>query len=111
LSNEVRTNTAAPSAAGGLLVNAKAMGRPLTSSDRDRMNPPVASLGTGGCPHQVVFWPIYHKVMVKGCADALHVRAMEEVPIHLDDIVLEMTEADENWLTVNTIAWSGVVAR
>jgi hypothetical protein len=29
---------------------------------------------------------------------------MEEVPIHLDDIVLELTEADENWLTLNAIA-------
>jgi hypothetical protein len=63
------------------------------------------------CPHQVVFWPVYHKVMVKGRADAFHVRAMKEVPIHLDDIVLELTEADENWLNLNTIAWSGVVAR
>jgi hypothetical protein len=49
--------------------------------------------------------------MVKGRADALHVRAMKEVPVHLDDIVLELTEADENWLTLNAIAWSGVVAR
>ncbi len=62
------------------------------------------------CLHQVVYWPLYHKVMVIGQAEALHVRAMEEVPIHLDDIVLELTEADENWLNVNAIAWSGVVA-
>jgi hypothetical protein len=26
---------------------------------------------------------------------------MEEVPVHLDDLVVELTEADENWLTVN----------
>jgi hypothetical protein len=63
------------------------------------------------CPHQVVYWPLRHKVMVKGQAEVLHVRAMTEVPVHLDDIVLELTEADENWLTVNAIAWSGVVAR
>jgi hypothetical protein len=44
--------------------------------------------------------------MVTGQADALHVRAMNEIPVHLDDIVLELTEADENWLTVNAIAWS-----
>ena len=49
--------------------------------------------------------------MVKGQAEVLHVRAMTEVPVHLDDIVLELTEADENWLTLNDIAWSGVVAR
>jgi hypothetical protein len=63
------------------------------------------------CPHQVVFWPIYHKVIVKGRRDALHVRAMREVPVHLDDIVLELTETDKNWLALNAIAWSGGVAR
>ena len=31
------------------------------------------------CPEQVVFWPLFHKVMVKGQADALHVRAIREV--------------------------------
>jgi hypothetical protein len=36
---------------------------------------------------------------------------MTEVPVHLDDLVLEFTEADEHWLTVNAITWSGVVAR
>jgi hypothetical protein len=35
---------------------------------------------------------------------------MEEVPVHLDDIVVELAEADE-WMTLNAIAWSGVVAR
>jgi hypothetical protein len=49
--------------------------------------------------------------MVKGQAEVLHVRAITEVPVHLDDIVVELTEADENWLTVNAITWSGVVAR
>jgi hypothetical protein len=49
--------------------------------------------------------------MVKGLATAVHVRAMEEVPTHLDDIVLELTEADQNWLALNTITWSEVVAR
>jgi hypothetical protein len=63
------------------------------------------------CAQQVVFWPIYHKVMVKGRADALHVRAMGEVPVHLDDSVVELTEADENWLTINAIAWPGETAR
>jgi hypothetical protein len=89
-----------------------------------------------------VYWPIYHKVLVKGRAEVLHVRAMTEVPVHLDDIVLELskekpglwtgrrafaqfrqgsniqllsysleTEADENWLTVNAIAWPGMVAQ
>jgi hypothetical protein len=29
----------------------------------------------------------------------------------LDDVILDLTEADENWLTLNAIAWSGVVAR
>jgi hypothetical protein len=47
--------------------------------------------------------PLHHKVLVKGQADAVHVRAMEEVPIHLDDIVLELTEADENWLTAEPV--------
>jgi hypothetical protein len=47
--------------------------------------------------------------MVKGQADALHVRALNEVPVHLDDIVLELTDADENWLTLNAITWSGKV--
>jgi hypothetical protein len=63
------------------------------------------------CPQQVVFWSIYHKVMVKGWAEVLHVRAIREVPVHLDDIILELTEADENWLTLNAIAWSGVAAQ
>jgi hypothetical protein len=63
------------------------------------------------CAHQVVYWRLHHKVMVKGHAEVLHVRAMGEVPVHLDDIVLELTEADENWLTVNAIDWSGGVAR
>jgi hypothetical protein len=49
--------------------------------------------------------------MVTGQADAVHVRAMTEVPVHLDDLVVELTEADEHWLAVNAIAWSGVVAR
>jgi hypothetical protein len=49
--------------------------------------------------------------MVTGQADVLHVRAMTEVPVHLDDLVVELTEADEDWLTVNAITWSGVVAR
>jgi hypothetical protein len=62
-------------------------------------------------PKQVVYWPLHHKVTVKGQAEVLHVRAMNEVPVHLDDVILELTEADENWLTVNAIDWSGVVAR
>jgi hypothetical protein len=62
------------------------------------------------CPHQVVFWPLHHKITAQGWAEVLHVRAMGEVPVHLDDVVLELTEADENWLTVNTIAWSGEAA-
>ena len=36
---------------------------------------------------------------------------MKEVPVHLDDVVLELTEADENWLTINAVAWSGQVTR
>jgi hypothetical protein len=62
------------------------------------------------CAYQVVYWLLYHKVLVKGQANALHVRAMKEVPVHLDDIILELTEADENWLTLNSIIWSGRVA-
>jgi hypothetical protein len=49
--------------------------------------------------------------MVNGQADVLHVRTMDEVPIHLDDSVVKLTEADENWLTLNAIAWSGVMAQ
>ena len=56
------------------------------------------------CAHQVVYWPLHHKVMVKGQAEVLHGQAMNEVPVHLDDIVLELTEADENWLAANAIA-------
>jgi hypothetical protein len=63
------------------------------------------------CAYQVVYWPLHHKVMVTGQAGVLHVRAMTEVPVHLDDLVVELTEADEHWLTVNTIAWSDVVTR
>jgi hypothetical protein len=63
------------------------------------------------CAHEVVFWSIYHRVLVKGRANTVHIRAMEEVPVHLDDVVLELTEADENWLTINTVAWSGQVTR
>ena len=32
----------------------------------------------------------------------------EEVPTHLDDLVVELTEADENWLLLNRIAWSAL---
>jgi hypothetical protein len=63
------------------------------------------------CPHQVVYWPAYRKVIVKGLATVVHVRAMKEVPMHLDDVVLELTEADQNWLALNTIGWSEVVPR
>jgi hypothetical protein len=49
--------------------------------------------------------------MVTGQADALHVRTTKEVPVHLADIVVELTEADDNWLTVNAITRSGVVAQ
>jgi hypothetical protein len=49
--------------------------------------------------------------MVTGQAEVLHVRAINEVPVHLDDLVVELTEADEHWLTVNAITWSGVAAR
>jgi hypothetical protein len=63
------------------------------------------------CAHQVVYWPLHHKVLVKGQAEVLHVRAMTEVPVQLDDLVLELTEADEHWLTVNAIAWPGMVAQ
>ena len=39
-------------------------------------------------------WPRHHQeAMVKGQAEVLHVRVMEEIPIHLDDVVLELTEA------------------
>ena len=62
------------------------------------------------CPHQVVYWPLHHKVMLTGQADVLHVRAMTEVPVHLDDLVVELTETDENWLTLNAITWSDVAA-
>jgi hypothetical protein len=48
--------------------------------------------------------------MVTGQADVLHVRAMTEVPVHLDDLVVELTETDENWLTLNAITWSDVAA-
>jgi hypothetical protein len=61
-------------------------------------------------PHQVVYYPLHHKVLVHGQADVLHVRAMDQVPVHLDDIIVELTEADENWLTLNAITWSDVVA-
>jgi hypothetical protein len=63
------------------------------------------------CPHRVVSWPLHHKVMVKGQTDAVHVKAIKEVPVHLDDLVVELTEADQNWLTLNAITWSGVAAR
>jgi hypothetical protein len=36
---------------------------------------------------------------------------LEEVPVHLDDLVVELTEADEHWLTLNAITWSGVVVQ
>jgi hypothetical protein len=63
------------------------------------------------CLYRVVYRRLHHKVMVTGQAEVLHVRAMTEVPVHLDDLVLELTEADHNWLTVNAITWSGSVAR
>jgi hypothetical protein len=53
----------------------------------------------------------WHQHPVTGQAEVLHVRAMAEVPVDLDDLVLELTEADEHWLTVNAITWAGVVAR
>jgi hypothetical protein len=59
------------------------------------------------CAHQVVFWPLHHQVMVAGVADALHVRSAKEIPNHLQDAVLELTEADQHWLRWTAIAWSG----
>jgi hypothetical protein len=41
------------------------------------------------CAYQVVYWPLHHKVRVTGQAEVLHVRAMNEVPVHLDDVILE----------------------
>jgi hypothetical protein len=32
------------------------------------------------CPQQVVFWPLFHKVTVKGQADALHVAPGKQPP-------------------------------
>jgi hypothetical protein len=58
------------------------------------------------CGHQLVAWPIYRRVTVKGQPDAVHVRGKKEIPMHLEDRVLEFTEADENWLRLNSIAWS-----
>jgi hypothetical protein len=59
------------------------------------------------CRHQVVSWPNWHKVMVSDGADALHVRGAEQVPGHLQDSVLELTEADQHWLRLANIVWSG----
>jgi hypothetical protein len=58
------------------------------------------------CEHQVIAWPLHRQVMVQGPADAVHVRDRREIPVHLDDRVIELTEADEQWLGLNTIAWS-----
>jgi hypothetical protein len=58
------------------------------------------------CEHRVIAWPLYRQVMVQGPADAVHVRDCEEIPVHLDDRVIELTEADEHWLGLHTIAWS-----
>jgi hypothetical protein len=46
------------------------------------------------CEHRVIAWPLYRQVMVQGPADAVHVRDCEEIPVHLDDRVIELTEAD-----------------
>jgi hypothetical protein len=43
---------------------------------------------------------------VQGQPDAVHVRDRQEIPVHLDDRVIELTEADTNWLGLNAIAWS-----
>jgi hypothetical protein len=62
------------------------------------------------CHHQVVVWPLYRKTMVQGQSHTVHLKSDEEVPTHLDDLVLELTEADLNWLILNSIAWSGRLA-
>jgi len=58
----------------------------------------------------VAIWPLYRKVIVKGQSHTVHVKGKEEVPTHLDDLIVELTEADENWLILNSIAWSGAAA-
>jgi hypothetical protein len=58
-------------------------------------------------PSQVVYWPAAPQVLVTAQVDVLHVRAMTEVPVHLDDLVVELTEADQNWLTLNAIIGLG----
>jgi hypothetical protein len=58
------------------------------------------------CEHQVITWPLYRRVTVQGQPDAVHVRDRQEIPVHLDDRVIELTEADTNWLGLNAIAWS-----
>jgi hypothetical protein len=63
------------------------------------------------CAHQVIYWPLHHRSWSRARRRFSTSGAMTEVPVHLDDLVLELTEADENWLTLNAIAWSGVVAR
>ena len=55
----------------------------------------------------MAIWPLYRKVIVKGQSHTVHVKGKEEVPTHLDDLIVELTEADENWLILNSIAWSG----
>jgi hypothetical protein len=91
------------------------MARPLVHRMVHKHDRPGFQGGSGWacpfCPQQVVYWPLHHKVMVTGQAEVLHVRAITEVPVHLDDLVVELTEADENSIAHNAITWSGVVAR
>jgi hypothetical protein len=63
------------------------MARPLVHRIVHKADRPGFQGGSeGAClisAHRVVIWPIYHKVMVEGRAEVLHVRAMKEVPIDL----------------------------
>jgi hypothetical protein len=62
------------------------------------------------CHHQIIVWPLYRRTMVEGQSNTVHVKDRDEVPTHLDDLVLELTEADVNWLILNSIAWSKPLA-
>jgi hypothetical protein len=62
------------------------------------------------CRHQIIVWPLYRRTMVEGQSNTVHVKDRDEVPTHLDDLVLELTEADVNWLILNSIAWSKPLA-
>jgi hypothetical protein len=71
------------------------VGAPAWSTSKTAPGSKAGRSGLPVLPTSGRLRPLHHKVMVTGQAVALRVRAMTEVPVHLDDLVLELAEANQ----------------